>query len=84
VELFTKQQLEAGKKRGKELLAKHANALVPFTFKLEEGNPAFQINQLAAKQTFINLSLAWNLPNMNHQGSIGWPSKSKNGKDTYR
>ncbi|MFZ9189416.1 MAG: universal stress protein, partial [Algoriphagus sp.] len=50
MELFTKQQLEAGKKRGKELLAKHANALVPFTFKLEEGNPAFQINQLAAKQ----------------------------------
>jgi nucleotide-binding universal stress UspA family protein len=50
VELFTKQQLEVGKKRGKELLAKHANAHVPLSFKLEEGNPAFQINQLAAKQ----------------------------------
>ena len=50
VELFTKQQLEAGKKRGKELLAKHANAHVPLTFKLVEGNPAFQINQLATKQ----------------------------------
>lgn len=48
--LFTEQQLKEGRKRGKELLAKYANAHVPLTFKLQEGSPALQISQLASKQ----------------------------------
>lgn len=50
VALFTEQQLKAGRKRGKELLAKQAHTQVPIKFKLEEGNPVFQISQLAKKQ----------------------------------
>ena len=50
VALFTQQQLKEGRKRGKELLAKHAHAQVSLRFKLEEGNPAIQISQQAAKQ----------------------------------
>ncbi len=49
VALYTEQQLKEGRKRGKELLAKHAHAPVSLRFKLEEGNPAIQISQLAKK-----------------------------------
>jgi nucleotide-binding universal stress UspA family protein len=64
VALFTEQQLREGRKRGKELLAKHAHAQVPLTFKLQEGNPAIQISQLASKQK-INLIV------MGTQGASG-------------
>ncbi len=50
VELFTQQQLREGRKRGKELLARHRDSKVLLKFKLEEGNPALQISQLASKQ----------------------------------
>jgi nucleotide-binding universal stress UspA family protein len=50
VALYTEQQRKEGRKRGKELLAKHAHAPVSLRFKLEEGNPAIQITQLASKQ----------------------------------
>jgi nucleotide-binding universal stress UspA family protein len=50
VALFTEQQRKEGRKRGKELLEKHAHTQVSLTFKLQEGNPALQINQMAAKQ----------------------------------
>ena len=50
VEFFTKQQLQEGKKRGKELLASHGDSKINLKFRLEEGNPALQITQLAAKQ----------------------------------
>ena len=50
VEFFTKQQLVEGKKRGKELLAKHKDSKISLSFKLAEGNPALQISQLATKQ----------------------------------
>jgi nucleotide-binding universal stress UspA family protein len=50
VEFFTKQQLQEGKKRGKELLASHEDSKINLKFKLVEGNPALQIAQLAAKQ----------------------------------
>ena len=50
VEFFTKQQLQEGKKRGKELLASHEDSKINLKFRLEEGNPALQITQLAAKQ----------------------------------
>jgi len=64
VALYTEQQLKEGRKRGKELLAKHANARISFTFKLEEGNPAIQITQLASK-------LKVNLIVMGTQGASG-------------
>lgn len=48
VAMYTEQQLKEGRKRGKELLAKHAQ--VALRFKLEEGNPTIQISQLASKQ----------------------------------
>ena len=54
VALFTEQQRKEGRKRGKELLAKHAHTQVGLRFKLEEGNPAIQISQLASKQK-VNL-----------------------------
>lgn len=50
VEFFTKQQLVEGKKRGKELLAKHKDSKISLSFKLAEGNPALQISQWATKQ----------------------------------
>jgi nucleotide-binding universal stress UspA family protein len=50
VEFFTKQQLQEGKKRGKELLASHGDSKINLKFRLVEGNPALQITQLAAKQ----------------------------------
>lgn len=50
VELFTQQQRTDGRRRGKELLAKNENTPHSIKFKLEEGNPALQISQLAAKQ----------------------------------
>ncbi len=50
VEFFTKQQLGEGKKRGKELLAKHKDSKISLSFKLAEGNPALQITQWATKQ----------------------------------
>ena len=64
VELFTKQQFQEGKKRGKELLASHSNSKITLKFKLAEGNPALQITQLAAKQK-INLIV------MGTQGASG-------------
>ena len=50
VEFFTKQQLQEGKRRGKELLASHGDSQNNLMFKLVEGNPTLQITQLAAKQ----------------------------------
>ena len=64
VALFTEQQRKEGRKRGKELLAKHAHAQVGLRFKLEEGNPAIQISQLASKQK-VNLIV------MGTQGASG-------------
>ena len=64
VALFTEQQRKEGRKRGKELLEKHAHAQVGLRFKLEEGNPAIQISQLASKQK-INLIV------MGTQGASG-------------
>lgn len=48
--VFTQMQAREGKKRGKELLAKHEDSQISLRFKLEEGNPAIQISQLASKQ----------------------------------
>ena len=64
VALFTEQQRKEGRKRGKELLAKHAHTQVSVRFKLEEGNPAIQISQLASKQK-VNLIV------MGTQGASG-------------
>jgi len=64
VALFIEQQRKEGRKRGKELLEKHAHAQVGLRFKLEEGNPAIQISQLASKQK-INLIV------MGTQGASG-------------
>lgn len=64
VALFTEQQSKEGRKRGKELLAKHAHAQVGLRFKLEEGNPTIQISQLASKQK-VNLIV------MGTQGASG-------------
>jgi nucleotide-binding universal stress UspA family protein len=64
VAMYTEQQRKEGRKRGKELLAKHAHAPVSLRFKLEEGNPAFQISQLALKQK-VNLIV------MGTQGASG-------------
>jgi nucleotide-binding universal stress UspA family protein len=50
VEFFTKQQLQEGKRRGKELLDSHGNSPISMKFRQVEGNPALQIAQLAAKQ----------------------------------
>lgn len=47
--VFTQMQAREGKKRGKELLAKHQDSQVSLKFKLEEGKSAFQISQLAKK-----------------------------------
>lgn len=64
VALFTEQQSKEGRKKGKELLAKHAHAQVGLRFKLEEGNPAIQISQLASKEK-VNLIV------MGTQGASG-------------
>uniref|UniRef100_UPI004048C5AF universal stress protein n=2 Tax=Algoriphagus sp. TaxID=1872435 RepID=UPI004048C5AF len=47
--VFTQMQAREGKKRGKELLAKHEDSQVTLKFKLEEGKSSLQISQLAKK-----------------------------------